>query len=414
LKLRPIMVGTLTMALLLNGVAPLSYGATTAQAASVVKTNAMSVDEAMQKAKAYSMQIRQITAAKESAMRGYSAAESGGAKAGNMLYEYNVFQKLSENGATDPMQVATLEMYRAMFGGSPSLSFEQMYDQFIIPSEVSPYKVYVQYQGLKLDEPSVISGVEYQTKQMYYGILSYKHSLLLMQESIGITQKKIQELELKYKAGQVAKATLEMEKLTYSKNLLELDKQKKELKILETSFNGLLGNADNAPVVLKEVGLLNAPGVISYETLVLQAFQNRADLKKSQLEIDSLTHEVKIMSGYLRDPKLDRRIDADQRLLSAKLAKMTLENNVKTEILDAYNTYKLAQEQLSISAKKVALSEKQLSKIKQLLKVGYAKKLDVFGVELQLQNSKLGYESAVYEYNKQLDAISRITVHALN
>lgn len=413
--MRPVLVGAIAAALIASGIPTSGYAAVQTNSAVIAPVaETVTLDSAIQKATDYSMQIRQIANAKNSAMKAYSATENGGAKAAALLDQYNVYQGLYQNGAKDALQVMTLEMYQAMFGPQPNLSFEQMYDQFVIPSEITPYQVYVQFQGLKIDEPTVISTVAYQTKQLYYGILSYQHSVALMKDSATITEKKIKELELKYKLGQVAKATLESEKLSYSKSLLELEKQKKELNILEMQFKGLLGYHENTAIKLSDPGLIKATEIISYDALVSKALANRADLKKSQLTIDQLTHEVKVMSQYLRDEKLDRRVDADQRLLSAKLAKAELENQVRAEVLDAYNDYKQAQEQLLISEKKVALSEKQLSKMKQLLKVGYVKNLDVFGVELQLQNSKLSYESAVYNYNKQLDAVNRITMHALN
>lgn len=415
MKMRQIITCTLAAALVLNSTVPLAnFAAAGVTATQPIAVKSISIEESIQMAKDYSMQIRQIQIAKDNAMKAHSASENGGSQAGALLHEYNAYQRLYERGVKTESDVAALKMYQSMFNGEPSLTFEQMYDQFVYPMDVAPYQVYVQFQGLKVDEPNVISSIEYQTKQLYYGILSYQHSLVLMKDANGITEKKIKELELKYKVGQVAKVTLDSEKLSYAKSQSELEKQKKELKVLEAQFNGLTGREKNTAVVLQDPGLLKATEVVNYEQMVSKALQNRGDLKKSQLEIDSLTHEVKIMSQYLRDPKLERRVDADQRLLTAKLAKAEMENEIKAELLGVYSNYKQAEEQLIVSKKKVELSEKQLTKIKQLFKVGYVKKLDVYGVELQLQNSKLGYESAVYEYNKQLDAVSRVTLHALN
>ena len=416
MKIKQIISGILLSAILMSSAMPLSAEASQADSTTTVKPvqEKLTIDSAIAKATAYSMQIRQITTAKENAMKGYSSAESAGARAAGMLHDYNVYKNLDANGAKDALSNATLEMYRAMFGPQPVLSFEQIYDQFIVPSEVMPYQVYVQYQGLKIDEPIVVSSVEYQTKQMYYGILSYQHTIKLMQDSLKISEKKIKEMELRYKVGQVAKATLDMEKLSYTKSQLELEKQKKDLKVLEMQFNGLLGLPESTAVVLTDPGLAKPATSYNYSQLVAEALENRGDLKKSQLEIDSLNKEVKVMTEYLRDPKLDRRVDADQRLLSAKLAKSELEAGIRAEVLVAYSGYKQSEESLRVASEKVSLSEKQLVKIKQLYKAGYVKALDVYGVELQLQNSKLGYETAVYDYNKQLDALARVTRHSVN
>lgn len=406
-------IGTLALSIVVTGVPVGSFAAE--QVPTNVSVNqSISLTTAIEMAKNYNMNIRQITNAKEKAMKGYSDASNGGNTAAGMLAQYNAYKSLYENGAKDVLETSALEMYKAMFGPQPSLSFEQIYDKFVVPSEITPYSVYVTFQGLKLDEPRVTSLVEYQVNQMYYGILSYQHSIELMGESLSITEKKIKELEQKYALGQVSKVSLETEKLTYTKSLQELAKQKKELRALEVQFNGLLGLPKESAVKIVDPGLLKAPKTYTYEELVTEALANRSDLKKSDLEIDKLTFEVKTMSEYIKDPKADKRVDADQRLLSAKLSKMTLENDIRAEILTAYNSFKQAEENLKISSEKVSLSEKQLTKAKQLYKVGYIKMLDLYGVELQLQNSKLSYESAVYTYNKQLDALSRITNHSLN
>ncbi len=413
LKTRYVTIGLLAISLMIGGM-PLSSYATETPSVTTEAVQTLSMDAAIQKATDYSMMIRQIKNAKEKAMKGYSQAENGGAKAGAQLDDYLAYQNLYYAGADDPVEVMALEVFKAMFGPQPILNFEQMYDNFVIPSEVAPYQVYVQFQGLKIDEPNAISAVEYQTKQMYYGILSYQHSLLLMQDSNCITTKKIKEMELKYSVGQVSRVALEAERLNYTKSLLELEKQKQDLKVLEAQFKGLLGLSENTPLKLVDPGLLLVKEPVSYESLVDKAIKDRGDLKKSQFAIDNIVHEVKIMSQYLKDPQSDRRVDADQRLLDAKLAKANLENEIRAEILDAYNSFKQTEAQLEISKKKVELSEKQLTRMKQLLKTGYVKNLDVYSVELQLQSSKLSYESAVYNYNKQADAINRITDHALN
>lgn len=414
MKTRYVTIGLLAISLMVGGIPPTASYAAETQAAATETAQTLSIEAAIKKATDYSMMVRQIKNAKEKAMKGYSQAENGGAKAGALLDDYLAYQNLYYAGADDPMEVTALEIFKAMFGSQPTLSFEQMYDNFVVPSEVAPYQVYVQYQGLKIDEPNVISGVEYQTKQMYYGILSYQHSLLLMQDSNRISEKKIKEMELKYSVGQVSKVALETERLNYTKSLLELEKQKKDLRVLEAQFKGLLGVDEATKLALVDPGLLLVKEPITYENLLNKALKDRGEIKKSQFTIDNLAHEVKVMSQYLKDPKSDRRVDADQRLLDAKLAKANLENDIRAEILDAYNSFKQAEEQLEISKKKVELSEKQLTRMKQLLKTGYVKNLDVYSVELQLQSSKLSYESAVYNYNKQADAINRITVHALN
>ena len=376
--------------------------------------NELSLSKSVEMAKENSMLLRQLGDAKEQYMKAYSQAESSGMKAAGMLHEYNVFQNLYEYGAKDPLQKSTLEMYKAMFGSIPSMNFEQIYDQFIVPSEVMPYQSYVQFQKIKIDEVVASSTAEYQTIQTYYGIISFQQNLALLKDSLTITSKKISEMELKYKLGQVSKAALQSERLSYQKSLTEYEKQLKELKMLEMQFNRLVGRDVNSAVRLKMVGLVPIDKSIDYEKLIEKALTTRSDLKKMNFDLDSLNHEVKVMRQYLRDDKHDRRVEAEQRLLSAKLSKATLENGVKQEILLAYSELKLGEEKLDIAQKKVNLTEKQLVKVKQLYKVGYAKQLDVYSVELQLQNSKLEYESAVYNYNKQLDALNRLVVHPLS
>lgn len=341
-------------------------------------------------------------------------AAEGKQKIEGYYYEYQNFVKMYENGvASNPLSEATYGMYQAMFGKEPTKSYKDIYNQFINTIEITHYDLYQRKEIMKIDRTITEATLNYNLEKIFNSLGSLDQTIRVNSLYISSLEKKQAELNLQYKLGKVSRFEKEKAELELSKSKLNADSLQRTRDNLEMNLRSMVGISADQQIVYK-YDQANTLGTLKTLPSYQIALRNEnLKLKKALIDVRTIEREIGIMKEYIKDEQDEQRMDAEQRLTSAELNYMSVENALKTDLQKSYGQTLSKQKQLEVANRKLTESKAMLTKVKSYFKVGYVKKLDVISAEIGVTQAEIDVKKLQNELVESLDLINQVVLNGV-
>ncbi|GAB6137707.1 TolC family protein [Halanaerobaculum tunisiense] len=270
-------------------------------------------------------------------------------------------------------------------------------------------------------------------RESYYNLLKAKKLKTLAAESLTRAQTNLEIAQSLYQSG----ATLETDVLESQVRVAEVEERLIELKnrvdIVRAKLKKVVGVEQEKELAVKGQLKLNDYKSSLAEN-IKQALNNRADLKKFQLNLkqaktsielaqSEVGPQVNLKANYnLRDgqalPEQDswdvgvvmslplydggasaaKEEQANEKLEQLHQQYWQLQEGIKLEVKEAYLQQQAAQEKIQVAEKSIARAERNLEIKRQKYKEGALLNSQVIDAEVAVTETKTNYLEAVYDY----------------
>lgn len=383
-----------------NSMSFAAENATTTQ--DVVKVTKLDLASAKKLAVNNSDSIKQLDKAIEQLEKGHLQAMEGKKAAESYYGQYLEFKKMYEEGApTSGLDKTAYQMYSAMFGGRPTLSNADIYNQFITPIEITHFNVYYQMDGLKKDRNLAIMAIESGVVKLFDGIASTEKSVALTQAYLKLSETQLNQANVKFKLGSISEVELYKTKKNYEKAQVEYKKQVSNLEGLKQDLFALcvIPYGQN-PEIIKSTEHLTL-NTTDFDRLSEAMKTKDITLLKSERSLLLAQRESELMKKYIIDPTDDARLSMDNKLISAQQAYNATYAAQKVKLMRLHSNYKAQVQQLSILDQKITSARKSVEKMNTYLAVGYV-------TDLALTNEKLSLQQLLIQKEAGLNTLSQI------
>lgn len=360
------------------------------------------------KAIEYSEAITQLNDGIKALQEGYVSAVEGGNQAGQLLYDYENYKAMYAAGtgnlAANRTAYAT---YQAMFGSSPSLSNEELYNKFGKSAVMADEATYIQLQSTMLDLKSTKLTLESTAKQLTQSYVKLSAAIDIQTQMLALNQRQLEELSAKYKLGMVSNIEVSKQQSAYEKAKLNLEKSKRSLENLEGQVKNFAGIGYKESIKISaDTSLKSDKDLYSLDAYIRFALENRKEVQKSKLELQMKQLADDTAKKYLFNADLLERQNTANELALAKANLSDTEYKVKKEIIQKYQQLQILKEAVTLGQQKLSNSQEQLAMTQSLLELGKVTKTQVMGAELDTLNQKMSLQNAIFDYNQMVDELT--------
>ncbi|MEW5819580.1 MAG: TolC family protein [Cyanobacteriota bacterium] len=293
------------------------------------------------------------------------------------------------------------------------------------------------FESSQEDLQNTINNVVYSVKKAYYDLLLAFQNKQVYEESVIMYSEQLKQAEAFYKVGERPKVDVLTAKVNLSNARLDLIKAQNNINIAYAALNNTMGIPESPKYNLSDE-LKYKENQISFEEILVIAYENRPDYKSALLKSESAKTNIKLakteyfprmeaFSGYnvrgfhvrgdasidtgwsvgasLKIPVLNiyhTRKKVDELRASYEKEVFTsekLKNNIYLEVQQSYVNFIESIE--SVPVTEVALSEakENYDLTNGRYKVGFGNHIELKDADLFYVNAKLAYYKALYLYN---------------
>lgn len=360
------------------------------------------------KAIEYSEAIVQLNDGIKALQEGYVSAVEGGSQAGQMLYDYENYKAMYAAGTGNlPANKMAFATYQAMFGSSPNLSNEEVYNLFGKSAVMADESTYIQLQSTMLDLKSTKLTLESSAKQLTQSYVKLSTAIDLQSQMLDLNKRQYEEANAKFKLGLASSLEVSKQKTAYDKAALNLAKSKRSLENLERQIKSFAGIGINDTVsITADTALKSEKDLYSLDAYIRFGLENRKEVQKAKLELKMKQLADDTAKKYLYNPDLLERQSTANELELAKANVKDVEYKVKQEIIQKYQQLQILKETVSLSQQKLSNSQEQLTMTQSLLDLGKVTKTQVMGAQLDVLNQKMAVQNAIFDYNQMVDQLT--------
>lgn len=305
------------------------------------------------------------------------------------------------------------QLFLGLYGiTTPSLSEEQIYDNFIYYTTVLPMNLSGQASLLKIDRQRAEAGIRNGIETLWWnlGALRSQNTLtqtysLLVKHQLAITEKKLS-------LGQASELDLDAKKVDYEQALSNQRALERGTENLEYSLRQLAGIPFSedfyvtvTPVVTASQNLKN------FDEYFRLAQRTRVDAIRALKTLDMVKQEEAVMSSYISDANSTKRLEVRLRRLEAESQYQKILKSLDAEIYGLYSDALTARETMEMSALNQQLATLDLKRIQALYAQGYLSQIDFEGARLMLVQAQINYENSKYQYRLKLQQLEHAVTY---
>lgn len=371
------------------------------------KLKSLNIEEAKKLAVTNSDALKQLDKAIEQLDKGHLQAMEGKKAAESYYSQYMEFKKMYEEGApTSGLDKTAYQIYSAMFGGRPTLSNADIYNQFIVPIEITHFSVYYQMDGLKKDRALAIMAIEAGIDKLFDGISSTEKSVALTQSYLKLSEIQLNQSNTKYKLGTISELELFKVQKNYEKAQIEYKKQVSTLAGLRQDLYAMCLIPVGVNPEIQRTSTRKTIKIDSFDKLLEQMKTKDITLLKAERNLFLAQRESEFMKKYILDESDDARINMENKLVSAEQSYESTYASQSVKLLKLYSNYTSQLKQLEILDQKIETGKKSVTKMEAYLKVGYVTDLAVTNEKLSLQQLLIQREAGQNTLNQIIGDIS--------
>lgn len=279
----------------------------------------------------------------------------------------------------------------------------------------------------------------------YYNCLLSKEYIAISMESVSTVKEQLRVMQVRFKAGGALKSDVLSLEVRIAQVREDLLKSRNNLEMALAGLANVMGISPDTPIELAETKVRSIPIPDNYETGVVYAMGNRAELKKAREQIrqskmiqdlakSEYLPKVDAMGKYYYDdPSLNYDNDrenwvvavmlnwdiftgfstkASQKKAAAKFEETRAADrknvlSVKLDVKTAYLKIAEAKARLTVAQTSVAMADESLSLVKKQYEGGSATITRYLEAELARNQARINSTSAFYDREKALADAAR-------
>lgn len=336
------------------------------------------------------------------------------------LYEaYQNYVKLYEAGAhlipdpedptnpetpPDPNKIAYLQLqglFKSIYGiETPSLTEEQIYDNFIVPVRVLPMKLSTQIDTLRIDRSRLVDGLESGIDTLWFNLGYLGVQGKVLDEYLALVRGQLDIAKIQLEIGRLSELEYESKKMDLQSVEIDLKRLTRENENLEYRLRSLAGlNFDETFSIFVEPLQTELEEVLDYESLRRLSLRTRVDSIRAMSEMDTIQLEEKIMEDYITDEKHPRRLAAAINSLEAEREYKSVVSKIDQELYSAYNNALTKREAVANSKEAFEISKADYQRAIAFYSVGYLSDIELQGAKLAVTRAELDIEQQAYQFS---------------
>ncbi|MZQ99652.1 MAG: TolC family protein [Acidaminobacter sp.] len=336
------------------------------------------------------------------------------------LYEaYQNYVKLYEAGAhlipdpedptnpetpPDPNKIAYLQLqglFKSIYGiETPSLTEEQIYDNFIVPVRVLPMKLSTQIDTLRIDRSRLVDGLESGIDTLWFNLGYLGVQGKVLDEYLALVRGQLDIAKIQLEIGRLSELEYESKKMDLQSVEIDLKRLTRENENLEYRLRSLAGlNFDETFSIFVEPLQTELEEVLDYESLRRLSLRTRVDSIRAMSEMDTIQLEEKFMEDYITDEKHPRRLAAAINSLEAEREYKSVVSKIDQELYSAYNNALTKREAVANSKEAFEISKADYQRAIAFYSVGYLSDIELQGAKLAVTRAELDIEQQAYQFS---------------
>jgi len=336
------------------------------------------------------------------------------------LYEaYQNYVKLYEAGAhlipdpedptnpetpPDPNKIAYLQLqglFKSIYGiETPSLSEEQIFDNFIVPVRVLPMKLSTQIDTLRIDRSRLVDGLESGIDTLWFNLGYLGVQGKVLDEYLALVRGQLDIAKIQLEIGRLSELEYESKKMDLQSVEIDLKRLTRENENLEYRLRSLAGlNFDETFSIFVEPLQTELEEVLDYESLRRLSLRTRVDSIRAMSEMDTIQLEEKFMEDYITDEKHPRRLAAAINSLEAEREYKSVVSKIDQELYSAYNNALTKREAVANSKEAFEISKADYQRAIAFYSVGYLSDIELQGAKLAVTRAELDIEQQAYQFS---------------
>ena len=292
------------------------------------------------------------------------------------------------------------QLFLGIYGiTTPSLSDEQIYDNFIYYTTILPMNLSGQVSLLRIDRQRAEASIKNGVETLWWNLGALRNQSNLTSVFSLLVKRQLTGLEKKYSLGQASQIELDSKRIDYDQALANEKALERGIENLKYRLRHLAGLPfeETFSAVISPIISFNQV-LKSYEDYFRLAQRSRVDAIRALKALDLIKQEERVMSSYISDPNNIKRLEVKLRRLEAEEAYQRLLKALDAEIYGLYHEVLTAKEDMETTALKQQLATLDINRIKALYERGYISQIDFEGARLMLVQAQIVYESSKYQY----------------
>ena len=269
------------------------------------------------------------------------------------------------------------------------------------------------YERFNLNIKKIDYNVEIMRNQLKYGAYAQYAGISKMQAAVAIQQDaldlqavNLEILKKKYELGSATRIEVENADLSYEKALLDIGKQKRSLKSLETGLNRLIGE-NLATTYLDFDRSKLAPSARKMdepvEKYIARALENRSEVLLAKEEMDLAKRQAELYETEItKFSTLDDKQDALQAAEEAALDYDITVQDIEAEIKSAYKQLVALRGATSYYESQITAAQGNYDRTQKLYELGMTTAVSVDQVRMSLTQAKMQLENNQIDIWQQL------------
>jgi outer membrane protein TolC len=307
------------------------------------------------------------------------------------------------------LQQTFLQLYGI---SSPSLTSEQIYDNFIFTMDVLPLQLIGQMNNLRIDRQRAVASIKNGVETMWWNLGSLRNQKLLTENYAELVGIQLTTVQNKYNLGQAAEIELSTKKHELDSAKTNDLRLEREVENLEYRLRSLAGLDFSEPFSVSiSPGNTVTQKLLTFEDYQRLAVRTRVDAIKAQQTLDTIRHEESVMSGYITIENHIRRREIRLKRLEAEQALSSLKRDLAAQVFELYHDAMTAKEAFDTASSSLQLAMLERNRYKALFDQGYLSRVDYEGTQMVLTQAYIQYESAKYQYAMKLQQLNHAVIY---
>ena len=292
------------------------------------------------------------------------------------------------------------QLFFNLFGiRTPSLTEEQIYDNFIYYSTVLPNNLNGQIDLLRIDRQRAEAGFKNGVETLWWNIGALRSQRRLTEDYRLLVRQQLTAVEKRFSLGRASEIEVELKKYDFEQALSNQKALERAIENLEYRLRHLSG----IPFSEEFQVAISAPdyqdeALKSFEEYLRLAKRTRVDAIRALSSLYTLKQEENLMSVFITDPGHIRRLEVRQRRMEAEQQYQQLIKALDAEIFQLYHEALSAKESIILAEQNLRLATTDLSRLRALFSQGYLSEVDYEGARLMLVQAQINLENAKYQY----------------
>ena len=315
----------------------------------------------------------------------------------------------------DPIKVAYLQLqalFKSLYGiETPSLTEEQIYDNFIYPSRVLPMILSNQIGNLRIDRSRLADMLENGVDTIWFNLGYLESQGKLLGEYLALLRGQTDIAKIQLELGKISALDFESKSMDLQASVYDQVRLERESENLLYRLRSLAGLRFEEPFSI-EIAPLQSDQIeiLDYESLRRLSVRTRVDAIRAMNEMDTAQIEEKIMKGYITDERHPRRLAAAIKSLDTERSYKRIVSLIDQQLYTAYNNALTNLEALDNSKRAYEVSVSEYKRALAFYSVGYLSEIDLQGAKLAVAQAELAIEQQSYQlslaYQKLISTVT--------